>query len=112
MVIKGLPIYSVCLLKTFIGTEVCGSNVPSKYNEEEYLNLIADYREGEKLPINLTTIPDDELLRLKDEAEAEIKKFHLSYYIRYHRINFLQQACKDIYQEAGRLVKGSLFKTP
>jgi anaerobic magnesium-protoporphyrin IX monomethyl ester cyclase len=103
---------SFYLLQPFPGTEVYESYVRSKYNEEEYLNLIADYREGEKLPINLTTIPDDELLRLKDEAEAEIKKFHLSYYIRYHRINFLQQACKDIYQEAGRLVKGSLFKTP
>jgi hypothetical protein len=84
----------------------------SKYNEEEYLNLIADYREGEKLPLNLTNIPDDELIRLKESAEDEMKKFHLSYYLRYHKGNFLQQAFKDICQETGRFIKGSLFKTP
>jgi anaerobic magnesium-protoporphyrin IX monomethyl ester cyclase len=103
---------SFYLLQPFPGTAVYESYVRSEYNEEEYLNLIADYREGEKLPLNLTSIPDDELMRLKENAEAEMKKFHLSHYVRYHKENLLKAACIDLYREAGRYFKGSLFKTP
>lgn len=103
---------SFYLLQPFPGTDVYDKYVREKYDEEAYLELMADYREGERLPINLTSIPDRELMRLREKAEAEMKWFYLDRYVRYYGWNTPKHAFRDAWNEAHRRIRGSVFLTP
>ena len=103
---------SFYLLQPFPGTDVYDKYVREQYDEEAYLEIMADYRDGEKLPINLTSIPDEELMRLKQQAEAEMKKFYLGRYLRYYGWKTPRHAARDAWNEAHRWMRGSMFATP
>jgi len=100
------------LLQPFPGTDVYDKYVREMYDEEAYLDLISDYREGEKLHINLTEIPTAELMELRDRAEAEIKKFHLGHYVRYYGRSTAKQAVVDMGRQVRRRINGSIHMTP
>jgi anaerobic magnesium-protoporphyrin IX monomethyl ester cyclase len=103
---------SFYLLQPFPGTDVYDKYVREKYDEEAYLELMADYREGEKLPINLTSIPDAELIRLREKAEAEMKRFYLGRYLQYYSWKIPNHMFKDAWREVHRRIRGSMFATP
>lgn len=103
---------SFYLLQPFPGTDVYDKYVRLQFDEEAYLDLISDYREGERFPINLTEIPDDELMRLRDAAETEMKQFSLGRYMSYYRWELPRHAFVDAYQEMRRKVRGTMFVTP
>jgi anaerobic magnesium-protoporphyrin IX monomethyl ester cyclase len=103
---------SFYLLQPFPGTTVYDQYVRPKYTEKEYLELLGDYREGEKLFINLTSISDVDLMKYKKMAEAEMKRFSLGSYMKYYRNSIFKQIGVDLYREARRYYSGSLFKTP
>ncbi len=103
---------SFYLLQPFPGTDVYDKYVREIYDEEAYLELVADYREGEKLPINLTSIPDHELMRLREKAEAEMKRFYLGRYMRYHGWSTPKYVFQDAWRETRRRILGSVFVTP
>lgn len=103
---------SFYLLQPFPGTDVYDKYVRERYDEEAYLELMADYREGEQLPINLTSIPDHELIRLREKAEQEMKRFYLGRYVRYYGWHTPRHAVRDAWNEAHRRIRGSVFPTP
>lgn len=103
---------SFYLLQPFPGTTVYENYVRPKYDEEEYLDLLTTYRGGEKLILNLTSMPDDELMRHRDVAEREMKKFEFRYYLAYYRGKVFWQGPKDLYMEGKRIFKGRMFSTP
>ena len=103
---------SFYLLQPFPGTDVYERYVRETYDEEAYLELISDYREGERFPINLTEMSDDELMRLRGEAEEAMKQFHFSHYVRYHGWDTPQRLWRDARNELRRFRSGSVFVTP
>lgn len=103
---------SFYLLQPFPGTDVYDKYVRQSIDEEHYLDMIADYREGEKFPINLTEMADDELKDLRLRAEAEMKKFHFGKYLSYYGIEAPRHLLRDGRNVARRWLRGSMFLTP
>lgn len=103
---------SFYLLQPFPGTEVYEEYVRDRYSEEEYLELMEGYREGERFPINLTSIPDAELVNLRDQAEREMRRFSLIHYLHYHKLAFPRSMVGDLAREFRRWYMGNLFVTP
>ena len=103
---------SFYLLQPFPGTDVYDRHVREMYDEESYLDLIADYREGERFPINLTSMTDDELMSLRKKAEAEMKKFHFGHYLRYYGHKAPARIMRDSRLEIRRRLRRAVFVTP
>ncbi len=100
------------LLQPFPGTDVYDKYVRETYDEESYLDLIADYREGEKFPINLTEMTDEELDRLRIKAQGEVKRFYFGRYVEYHAWSTPKRILWEAYSQFQRIKRGSLFVTP
>lgn len=103
---------SFYLLQPFPGTDVYDKYVSDTYDVKAYLELLADYRDGEQIPINLTEMDDETLMRMRREAEAEMQRFHFSNYVAYYGWKTPRYLMRDAILHAKRVRRGSVFLTP